>query len=338
VGLFTRERRPPWTAADLVTLGPGLTVTSALDLEGCLRALNQTLLSFRVPEFAHLPTFTSVGWIWTAEPAEAPGTVIICADQTGNDVLVALWPGPTGSRIGLFPVRGGAEQAARLHRSMLAAWRLCDTSLSVPPGGVAAGLIGLAPPVLAGGYAEEVLSAAGYRRSQRNTQIVMRAAGSLFLARAQQLIARRELRAARRFARRHALPQPVSAVALQQIIDDLARWDPGTLPHLQWIPMRARAIMLERCQDRDTFWADLDWLSACSAPVTGGHHRRRAATPRAGPRRAARDDQGHGVSGPARRLESRRVRDPNGRETPCPQELRGPTGRERSRTALARSS
>jgi hypothetical protein len=263
VSLFTRERRPPRTAADLVTLGPGLTVTSALDLEGALRALDQTLLSFRVPEFAHLPTFTSTGWIWKAEPAEAPApeTVIICSDQTGDDVLVALWPGPTGSRIGLFPVRGGEEQPARLHRSMLAAWRLCDTSLSVPPGGVAAGMIGLAPPALAGGYAEEVLSAAGCRVTQRNTQNVMRAAGSLFLARAQQLIAHRKLRAARRFVRRHALSQPVSAVALQQIIDDLARWDSAMLPHVQWIPARARAIMLERCQDRDTFWADLDWLS-----------------------------------------------------------------------------
>jgi hypothetical protein len=261
VSLFTRERRPPRTAADLVTLGPGLTVTSALDLEGALRALDQTLLSFRVPEFAHLPTFTSTGWIWKAEPAEAPApeTVIICSDQTGDDVLVALWPGPSGSRIGLFPVRGGDEQAARLHRSMLAAWRLCDTSLSVPPGGVAAGMIGLAPPALAGGYADEVLSAAGCRVTQRNTQNVMRAAGSLFLARAQQLIAHRKLRAARRFVRRHALSQPVSAVALQQIIDDLARWDSAMLPRVQWIPARARAIMLERCQDRDTFWADLDW-------------------------------------------------------------------------------
>lgn len=261
MSLFTRERRPSRTAADPVTLGPGLTVTSALDPEGCLRALDQALLSFRVPEFTHLPSFTAAGWIWTAEPAEAPapGTVIICADRTGDDVLVALWPGPRGARIGLFPVRGGEEQVDRLHRSLLADWRLCDTSLSVAPGGLDAGLIGLAPPVLAGGYADEILSAAGYRCTQRNTQVVMRAAGSLFLARAQQFVAHRKPRAARRFVRRNALPQPVSAAALQQIIDDLARWDPGMLPHVQWMPMRARAIMLERSQDRETFWGDLDW-------------------------------------------------------------------------------
>ena len=58
--------------------------------------------------------------------------------------------------------------------------------------------------------------------------------------------------------RRHPLPEPMNPVVLQEIIDDLARWNAQLLPYLQWMPMRTRAIMLERCQDHGTFWGELD--------------------------------------------------------------------------------
>ena len=65
MGLFTGKQRLTETAADPPVLGPGCTVTSALDLDGCLRVLDQTLRSFRVPEYTHLPTFTKASWAWT---------------------------------------------------------------------------------------------------------------------------------------------------------------------------------------------------------------------------------------------------------------------------------
>ena len=102
------------------------------------------------------------------------------------------------------------------------------------------------------------MSAAGYRRTRRNTQIVTRAAWSLFLGRAELFIEDREPRAARRFVRQHSLRQPVNEAALQAILDDLARSDPGLLAHLQWLPVRTRAMMLEHCQDPGTFWGTLD--------------------------------------------------------------------------------
>jgi hypothetical protein len=258
--LFTKEQRRSGTGAGPPALGPGLAVTSALDPAGCLRALGRTLLSFGVPEYTHLPTFTGVSWDWTGDPvrAPAPQTVIICADRTGDDLLAAFWPESGGSRIGLLPLTGGDEQAGRLGSSLLAAWRLRDTSLSGAAGGLEAGLIRLAPPTVPGGYAEEIVAAAGYRPSRRNTQIVLRTAGSLFLARAQQFIEHRQPRAARRFMRRHSLPEPMNALALQEILDDLAGSDPGLLPFLQWMPVRTRALLLECCQDRGTFWGDLD--------------------------------------------------------------------------------
>ena len=258
MGLFTREQRPPGSAAETSVLGPGLTVTSALDPDGCLRALDRTLLSFRVPEYTHLPTFTTASWAWDGEPAGAPETVIICADRPGDHVLVALWPGSGGSRIGLIPVSGGDQPAGQMDTSLLAAWRQHDTSLSRSAGGLGTGLIRLVPPVLPPGYAEEIVSAAGYRRSRRNTQIFMRTAGSLFLGRAELFIEDREPRAARRFVRRHSLRQPVNDAALQEILDDLARSDPGSLPCVQWLPVRTRAMMLEQCRDHDTFWGGLD--------------------------------------------------------------------------------
>ena len=254
--LFSREQCRPGAAAQARVPGPGIALTSALDLDGCLRALGRTLLSFRVPEYTHLPPFTQASWAWNGEPGQAPEMLLICVDRAGDYVLVALWPDSRGCRIGLLPL--GADQAGGLECSLLTAWRQRDISLSRPTGDLAAGLITLIPPVLPPGWVAEIVSAAGYRPTRRNTQIAARAAGSLFLGRAELFIEHRKPRAARRFVRRHSRRQPTNEAALQEIIDDLARLDPGVLPYLQWLPVRTRAMMLELVQDRGTFWGDLD--------------------------------------------------------------------------------
>jgi len=258
MGLFARDQRLTKTAADPPVTGPGRTVTSALDPDGCLQALDRTLLSFRVPEYTHLPTFTTANWAWDGEPAQAPATVVICADFPGEHVLVALWPGSGGSRIGLIPLSGDELQEAQLESAMLAAWRQRDPSLSRPVGRLEAGLIRLVPPVLPAGYAEEIVAAGGYPRTRRNIQIITRTAGSLFLGRADLLIEPEQPGPVRRFVRRHSRRQPMNEAALQQIIDGLARADPGLLPYLQWLPVPTRAVMLEHIQDSETFWDDLD--------------------------------------------------------------------------------
>ncbi len=257
MGLFSKDERLPATAAELPVPGPGLTLTSALDQDGCLRALDRTLLTFRVPEYTHLPTFTEAAWAWNGEPGHAPQKVVIGIDRAGDYLLVAFWPDPRGCRIGLLPL-GCDHQPGQLECSMLAAWRLRDQSLSMPAGDLAAGLIRLVPPVLPPGWVAEIVSAAGSRPTRRNIQIAARAAGSLFLGRAELFIEHQNLRAARRFVRRHSRRQPMNETALQEIIDDLAGTGPGVLAHLQWLPVRARAMMLEHVQDRGTFWGDLD--------------------------------------------------------------------------------
>ena len=257
MGLFSSEQRLPGIAAEPPAPGRGLTLTSALDEDGCLRALGRTLLTFRVPEYTHLPTFTEASWAWHGEPGQAPRKVLICADRAGDYVLVALWPDPRGCRIGLVPL-GGDQRSGELECSVLVAWRLRDLSLSRPAAGLAAGLIRLVPPVLPSGWVAEIVSAAGYPPTRRNIQIAARAAGSLFLGRAELFTEHREPRAARRFVRRHSRRQPMNEAALQEIIDDLAGTDPGVVPYLQWLPVRARALMLEHVQDRGTFWGDLD--------------------------------------------------------------------------------
>jgi hypothetical protein len=258
MGLFTRKQRLPETTADPPILGPGRTVTSALDLDGCLRALDQTLMSFRVPEYTHLPTFTKASWAWTGEPALAPAIVVICADLPGDHLLVALWPDGGGTRIGLVPLGGEDQQAGDMESAMLAAWRQRDSSLARMAGDLGAGLLRLVAPLLPAGYAEEIVAAAGYRPTRPNTQIITRIARGLLLGWTQLFIDQREPRAARRFVRRHSLRQPVNDADLQQIIDDLARVDPGLLPYLQWLPVRTRALMLEFSQDPNSFWGDLD--------------------------------------------------------------------------------
>ena len=259
--LFSREHHRPEADADPPVSGPGLVLTSALDLDGCLRALGRTLLGFRVPEYTHLPPFTEASWAWNGERGQAPQTVIICTDRAGDYVLVAFWPDSAGCRIGLAPLSGGraaGQQAGEPEWPMATAWRLRDISLSRPAGVLAAGMIRLVPPVLPPGWVAEILSAAGYRPTRRNTRIAARAAGSLFLGRAELFIGPRKPRAARRFVRRHSRRQPRKEAALQEIIDDLARNDPGVLPYLQWLPVRARAMMLEHVQEPGTFWDDLD--------------------------------------------------------------------------------
>ncbi len=256
MGLFSREQGRRGAAAQARVPGPEIALSSALDRDGCLRTLGRTLLSFRVPEYTHLPAFTHASWAWNGEPGQAPEMLLICVDRAGDYVLVALWPASRGCRIGLLPL--GADQAGGLECSLLTAWRQRDISLSKPTGGLAAGLITLVPPVLPPGWVAEIVSAGGYRPTRRNTQLAARAAGSLFLGRAELFIEHRKPRAARRFVRRHSRRQPMNEAALQEIIDDLARLDPGVLPSLQWLPVRTRAMMLELVQDRDTFWGDLD--------------------------------------------------------------------------------
>ncbi len=270
--LFSREHHRPEADADPPVSGPGLVLTSALDLDGCLRALGRTLLGFRVPEYTHLPPFTEASWAWNGERGQAPQTVIICTDCAGDYVLVAFWPDSAGCRIGLAPLSGGqwpagqwpggrrpgGQQAGEPEWPMATAWRLRDISLSRPAGVLAAGMIRLVPPVLPPGWVAEIVSAAGYRPTRRNTRIAARAAGSLFLGRAELFLGPRKPRAARRFVRRHSRRQPRNEAALQEIIDGLARNDPGVLPHLQWLPVRARAMMLEHVQEPGTFWDDLD--------------------------------------------------------------------------------
>jgi hypothetical protein len=279
MGLFSREQRARGTATDPPVGSPGITLASALDLDGCLRALGRTLLGFRAPEYTRLPTLTEASWAWDGEPGQAPATVVICADRAGDYVLVALWPDSGGCRIGLVPLDCGqqtggqqaggqqaggqqaagqqaaGQQAAGPESSMVTPWRLHDPSLSGPTDDLGAGLIRLVPPVLPPGWVAEIVSAGGFRPTRRNTQMAARAAGRLFLGRAGLFIEHRE---PRRFLRRHSRRQPVNEAALQEIIDDLARTNPGALPYLQWLPVRTRAVMLEHVQNPDTFWGDLD--------------------------------------------------------------------------------
>jgi hypothetical protein len=272
MGLFSRAQRLTETTADPPVTGPGLVLTSALDLDGCLQALGRTLLGLRVPEYTHLPPFTEASWAWNGERGDAPETVVICTDRAGDHVLVAFWPESGGCRIGVVPLSGdqqpggdqpgdrqpGGWQPGEPECPMVAAWRQRDVSLSRPAGVLAAGMIRLVPPVLPPGWVAEIVAAAGYRPTRRNIQIASRAAGSLFLGRAELFIGHREPRAARRFVRRHSRRQPMNEKALQEIIDDLARTDPGVLPYLQWLPVRARAMMLEHVRDPGTFWGGLD--------------------------------------------------------------------------------
>ena len=258
MGLFAKDQRAAETAADPPGPGPGLIVTSELDPDECLRALDRTLLSFRIPEYTRLPTFTAVSWTWAGEPAQAPATVIICADFPGEHVLVALWPDAGGSRIGLIPLSGDELQEAGLENAMLAAWRQRDPSLSRPawPSGGRAGQAGPAGPAcwLRGGDRGSgrvpAHPAEHPDHHPDRGQPVPGPGGPVHRAGATR---------PGRAVHPAALTAPADEeAALQQILDDLARADPALLPYLQWLPVRTRAVMLEYIQDSGTFWSDLD--------------------------------------------------------------------------------
>jgi hypothetical protein len=118
-------------------------------------------------------------------------------------------------------------------------------------------------------YYRGTLREAGFPESVENLAAMVRMTGEMFLIKAQGFIATQDKRAAEAFVDTHAVPSPQNYSAWpQDILNDLVSWNPEVSPHIQDLPARVRAILLQTRgseggffgrpsnQSLRTFWSD----------------------------------------------------------------------------------
>jgi hypothetical protein len=81
----------------------------------------------------------------------------------------------------------------------------------------------------------------------------------MFLLKANQFISSQDARLASRFVDDHQLRPDNAERLLQDILDDLAAWNPQVIPYIQELPYRNRAILLHRDENgklESPFWGE----------------------------------------------------------------------------------
>jgi hypothetical protein len=228
---------------------------SGLDPDACLANLEQVLLGYRPPKYAHMPSYFVPGWRWNDEATPAPAQAVVCDDSNDDFVLVALWPAASGTELGLFPLGSGDDRLQAL--PLIGHWKQRDpslTSIGVVPGGS----VTLRPPRLPDDFLHGLLVGGGRPATERNLELAAHKMNEQFVIKAFQFIGSKDQRAADRFIDAHAW-RPGSGIAgLQAVLDDLAAPFPVVLPYMQDLPMRARAILLEYVDSGNSFWESLD--------------------------------------------------------------------------------
>jgi hypothetical protein len=260
MALFTRSRLQARTEARskaVPPLGSGRRLTSQLSPQECLARLEAVLLSDRSRKYIHMPAYVVPGWVWNGEADAAPASAVACDDNADDFLFVALWPSPSGTELGLFPLGSGDDRLRGM--PIIRHWKQRDQSLS-SVGVVPSGLISLRPPVLPPDYLEDLLATGGYPATPRNVQAACQTMNEQFVIKAFQFIDSRDRVAADRFVDAHRWYKGAGLALLQSDVDDLATWDPGILPDMQDLPMRVRAIVLDVVNQEGTFWSDLDRL------------------------------------------------------------------------------
>jgi hypothetical protein len=245
MGIFGKKEKPGANGRDKVpALAFGLRLDSGLDIERSLTALERAIRRFREPAYRYLPLYFETGCRWLGQGA-APTKAVSFDDRGGKFVLAALWPNGSGSAIYLYCLGSRKERLGELSASIIADWGHEDASLTVVgPGGE--GTIVLAPPMLPPTFVNEYLAVAGKEPTPQNTAEACRVFGMMFAGNGANFISQNSQAAADAFLMNHR-PQGVPSLAyLQSILDGIAEVDFQLLPYIQELPIRARAIAMER--------------------------------------------------------------------------------------------
>jgi hypothetical protein len=228
-----------------------------LALADCLSTLADVVHSYEPAKSVYRTPYVVPGWKWHGRPGyeNPPEMVVTCSDTDDYPLFVAFWSDRGSTEIGLFPLGTSDERLTTM--PIVGYWKQRDsslTSIGLFPGS----LIELGSPRLPEQFDEEILRTAGYPLSPRNIAIIGTAIGDMFLGRAYQLIASKDIQGARAFVQRHPYTNGPIEQYCQKILEDLATGYRHLVPYIQDIPMRARAVALEVRDDPDTVWRKLE--------------------------------------------------------------------------------
>lgn len=244
MGLFTKRSTSPSTAAAAPSLASGRRLRSDQDIDQCIQILDQIMASYR-DHREHFPEVIPCGHRWLDRETAAPDKVVCCDDESGDFLAFALWSQPAWTQIGLFPLGSGDE---RLTHPIVGHWKMRDKSLT-SVGTFRPKLIALTAPVLPANFLTEMLEIAEVTISEHNVGVLRAQVGQMFLIKAYEFISSRDTPAANRFVDGHVIRQDNVERILQDILNDLAAWNPQVTPYIQSLPYRVRAILLARDED-----------------------------------------------------------------------------------------
>lgn len=253
MGFFSRSAPAPAATPSVPTLGSGRRLRSSLDVPGSVATLERVLATYRTPKYAHLPHTVRIRVEWLAEGA-APSESVWFEDASDSPVVAVYWPTASGSELGLFPLGDGD---ARLQAIPLPGHlKQVDPSLSsigLLPGGV----VGLHPPQIPDDYVTGTVVAAGFPLTDANVAAAGIKLAELTMVKSVQLVSTKGDRAVDRFTSAHAYGGGSIVAYLQEVVDGLAAVDPGFTPYIQQLPVRMRALFLERAEPEAREWMGL---------------------------------------------------------------------------------
>lgn len=276
------------TQSQVPAFGSGRHLHSDLPLANCLTNLEAILLSYRPLDNRYKTPYVIPGWRWLGEPQYIPHIVTAFADSNPQFLIAAFWPNQSGTNFGLFPLGSGDARLSAL--PIIGHWKQRDRSLT-SVGVLPEGQICLAPPRVPEQFVEEIFQTAGYPPTPHNVAIIGMMMGRMFVGSARQSIAPQDPSRANDFVQAHVAEGPFAefyrivideeaawsdgrgtghfslsptytaetfSQFYQTILNDVAAWRPFSLPSLQDVPMRIRAVALEGASRSIAVWGDLE--------------------------------------------------------------------------------
>ena len=264
MAVFRRSSKEPARPARSPRFREGRLLRSDLEPDAC-RDLLEDLIGFkRARRYPELPHVVPAGLDWSGEPTGAPGWGVAFDDLFEEFNLVAFTPGDSGSSMALHQVGSHVEDLRTF--SILGPWKQRDpslTSVGTAPGGV----LGLAPPPITEELLASTAAFGGFPATAHNSEVIASQMAVLFLLKARQAPGLTDPRAFQAFETRQARQPGESGLAVaRRVLDALCQASPNSLPYLQDLPLRVRAIMCESHLGGSTaMWGDLEAAEAAEA-------------------------------------------------------------------------
>jgi hypothetical protein len=218
-----------------VFLSTGLQLHSSRSTDEAFDILEGRLERDQPRSHPELPHVVPCGHRWNGGGPEPERVVCFTAD--GDEfVVVAAWPLDDGCELGLFVL--GAAGADR-HVPIVTTWQLADRSLTIT-GSFPPKSISLTEPPVPADYVEEIVRTAGFATTRANIAAMGEWVIELHLIKAQEYINSQSRQQAARFVADHRGPTDP-----QTVLRDLGNWNSSVIPHIQDLPVRIRAMLVE---------------------------------------------------------------------------------------------